>query len=104
MVRMPLRNSRQNPDDQRVSLVHHTDDGLVHLLVLRDRDGGWRGTIFGDELACARSFEKLADANRYVQKSFKEMFPEHCCTSACGSANEEAQRVAAAAKNFWSLD
>ena len=79
-------------DDRGVSSIHETEDGLVHLLVVPDKEGGWRATIFGQQLACARHFDSVAGANSYVIASFSQMFPEHLCGSKCAPASEAAQR------------
>ena len=101
---MALLNCDRRPEDKPVSLVHDTEDGMVHLLVVPDKDGGWRGTIFGKELACARRFDALGEANSYVAGSFWQMFPEHRCCPTCGPASEASQRREAAEKNFHSLE
>jgi len=77
------------------SLVHQTEDGPVHLWATSDGNGGWRARIWGRELAGARRFATLTDANRYLRYSFAEIFPKHECSAGCASLDEAAQKNAA---------
>lgn len=90
-------------ESERVSLIHTTEDGKIHLLVSLDKEGGWKAAFYGNELAGARHFETVYDANRYLLDAFSRMFPNHKCTADCGLASEISQRQAAARNNFWYL-
>jgi hypothetical protein len=76
-----------------VSLVHQTEDGPVHLSTSPDKEGGWKARIWGRQLAGARRFQTLAEANRHLLDSFARMFPHHLC--------EAAQESAATGMQFW---
>jgi len=82
------------------SLVHQTEDGPVHLWAKLDGKAGWRAQIWGLELAGARRFETLQEANRYLRDSFAEMFPGHVCSAQCASLDEAAQERASAEMQF----
>jgi len=84
-----------------VSRVHLTEDGPVHLWASPDKDGGWKARIWGRQLAGARRFQTLAEANRHLLDSFARMFPGHLCSGGCEQLDETAQENAAARMQFW---
>jgi hypothetical protein len=84
-----------------VSRVHQTEDGPVHLWASPDPEGGWKARIWGRELAGARRFETLAEANRHLLDSFGQMFGEHLCSEGCEHLDEATQEGAAARMQFW---
>jgi hypothetical protein len=86
---------------QPVSVVHQTEDGPVHLWASPDQEGGWKAQIWGQQLAGARRFQTLPEANRYLLDSFARMFPEHECKGGCQHLDEAAQATAAARMQFW---
>ena len=86
--------------DRGISEVHHTEDGQIHLWASPDKEGGWRGRFWGTQLAGAQHFKTVEEANAFLQRSFREMFPEHVCAAACGTSEDVAQRRAAEEMNF----
>jgi hypothetical protein len=83
------------------SMVHQTEDGPVHLWASPDKGDGWKARIWGRQLAGARRFPSLAEANRHLLDSFARMFPDHLCSGGCEHLDEAAQESAAARLQFW---
>jgi hypothetical protein len=84
-----------------VSLVHQTEDGSVHLWASPDKHGDWKARIWGQQLAGARRFPTLAEANQHLLDAFAQMFPGHICSGACERLDAAAQQSAAAKMQFW---
>jgi len=84
-----------------VSLVHGTEDGPVHLWASPDKEGRWKARIWGRQLAGARRFQTLTEANRHLLDSFARMFPDHLCSGGCEPLDDAAQERAAAEMQFW---
>ena len=83
-----------------VSFVHQTEDGPVHLWASPDEAGGWKARMWGHQLAGARRFPDVAEANRHLRESFARMFPGHRCSGGCGYLEEAAQEHAAERMQF----
>lgn len=66
-----------------LSFVHDTADGFVYSKVER-RGRNWIGRHWGVQLDGIRVCTNVREANEYVVRSFREMFPEHRCTKRCG--------------------
>jgi hypothetical protein len=64
------------------NIVHLTEDGPVRLAVKRTGRAGWSASFSGPSLEELRQFNSLA-ANRYLYRSFAQMFPEHRCGGGC---------------------
>ncbi len=80
-ARIAARRLQEDPLD----LIHDTSDGPVRLWVRRTPEGDWEALFSGEQLGGARRFATIAEANEYLLEAFREMFPEHQCTEACGA-------------------
>jgi hypothetical protein len=83
-----------------VSFVHQTGDGPVHLWAVPDQEGGWRARIWGRQLAGARRFATMAEANQYLRESFAQMFHGHQCGGGCRYLEDTAHEHAADKMHF----
>jgi hypothetical protein len=69
-------------------IVHLTEDGPIRLAVKRTGRTGWSASFSGPSLEGLRRFSSLAAANRYLRRSFAQMFPEHRCDGGCAPTLE----------------
>lgn len=84
--KMPKRIDRvpeRNAGDCRVSVVHATSIGMVHLLVTRSKNGGWNARMWGVDAAILRYFPALNDANGFLMDRFSRRYPRHRCSPRC---------------------
>ena len=72
-----------------VSFIHHTRDGLVHLLV-RASKSGWVELYWGSRVAGAWPYATLAEANENVLRCFRNIYFGHQCSEACRPADSLA--------------
>jgi hypothetical protein len=63
-------------------MVHDTADGFVNLK--SEKHGcNWIARNWGDQLQGARECKTMGEANEFLVRAFREMFPEHRCTARC---------------------
>ena len=72
-----------------ISFIHHTRDGLVHLLV-RASKSGWVALYWGSRVAGAWPSATLAEANENVLRCFRNIYFGHQCSEACQPADSLA--------------
>jgi hypothetical protein len=84
-----------------ISLIHDTEDGMVHLWASEAKEGGWNARFWGEALAGAAHFGTVEEANAHLARCFAEMFPAHVCTEACGTPGAVAARNAADARGLF---
>jgi hypothetical protein len=71
-----------------LSFVHITEDGPIYSRATRLTTGFVIARQWGKELDGMRMCGSIAHAQKYLNKSFSEMFPEHSCDSRCGGVQE----------------
>jgi hypothetical protein len=72
------RTRRNRP----VFIVHDTADGLIYSKT--EKEGRkWIARHWGDQLQGRRECKTVGEANEFLVRSFREMFPEHRCTTRC---------------------
>jgi hypothetical protein len=64
-------------------MVHHTEDGVIHLEVTRSERSRWLARYWGPQLEGSWKFRSFRGAERWLKRSFTELFPEHCCGDEC---------------------
>ncbi len=79
------RGAARRLREQPLDLIHYTADGPVRLWVRPTPEGDWEALFSGHQLGGVCRFPTVAEANEYLLESFREMFPEHQCTEACGA-------------------
>jgi hypothetical protein len=63
--------------------VHRTQDGPI-LIIPRGSDAGWTVAIEGLQLCAGATGSAREAAIRDAEEEFRQMFPEHECTTECG--------------------
>jgi hypothetical protein len=63
-------------------IVHDTADGMIYSRAER-RGRTWFARHWGKQLSGERRCASMVEANEFLGASFREMFPEHRCTSRC---------------------
>ena len=67
--------------------IHQTCDGPVRLSVVFT-GLVWTARIDGYRLNAGKVFDKREDAENYCHESFRQMFPEHVCTTCSAPDNQ----------------
>ncbi len=73
---------------------HRTDDGLVHVYVRPSGSPEWLATLRGGTVTCGVRAHSRSEAIDLCLANFRELFPEHECSSEC--SDDEAQQAEAA--------
>jgi hypothetical protein len=68
-------------------VVHDTADGPVYSRAEK-RGRKWVARHWGEELSGMRLCRTIREANKYLEQSFGEMFPEHRCTKCCKNLDD----------------
>jgi hypothetical protein len=63
--------------------THATEDGLIVSEVVETINGEWLARHVGPQLDGGRVTRTLWEANEYLLESFRQMFPEHICSTNC---------------------
>jgi hypothetical protein len=79
---------------------HDTGDGFIYSRV-EQRGRFWLSRHWGAELDGIRKCRTMREANEFAMESFRQMFPEHCCTARC-MFNPPMPRAALSAKKLRS--
>ena len=66
--------------------LHYTRDGPFYARITYLQGGGFFAHHWGRRLEGGKHFRTRAGAKTYLQRSFGQAYPEHACTSRCGSA------------------
>ena len=64
-------------------IATHDVDGRAVYLYVRSAADGWVARISGPGLEGGMMFRTRAEAERYCQRAFRDMFPEHVCGGGC---------------------
>jgi hypothetical protein len=75
---------KRRGDRQTFYVVHPTEDGPVHLEVVKWEGGGWKARFWGRELDGFRRCKTLAQARHFLLRRLADMYPWHRCTERCG--------------------
>jgi hypothetical protein len=65
-----------------VFIVHDTGDGMIYCRAEK-RGRKWFAHRWGRQISGGQTCTTLDEANEFLATSFREMFPEHRCTSRC---------------------
>jgi len=64
-------------------LMHHTEDGSIHLEATGAAGGRWLARYWGKHLDGSREFASFGQAERWLRHCFAERFPGHRCGRRC---------------------
>jgi hypothetical protein len=64
-------------------LVHHTENGPIHLEATGAWEGRWLARYWGKQLDGSRDFASFDQAESWLLRCFAELFPDHRCGRRC---------------------
>lgn len=73
------------PRSLPIDMIHEAPDGPVRVLVKKSKTG-WLLLHWGASLAGRYPLKTQIEANAHAVRIFREMFPEHRCTTLCRSS------------------
>ena len=74
------------------NFVHYTREGRFYSRITRLESGSFFARHWGRDLEGGREFRTRSAAKAYLTRSFSQMFPEHACSSRCGSTSPGLQK------------
>ena len=66
-----------------IHLMHHTEDGPIHLEVTGADEDRWLARYWGQQLDSSQEFGSFGQAERWLRRCFAELFPKHRCERRC---------------------
>lgn len=70
------------------NFVHYTLDGPFYSRVTKLRTGNFLARHWGRTVEGGKEFRTRKGATAYLLRTFSRIFPEHVCTSRCGSTRD----------------